>query len=553
MGHWGVFKGIVCAAICLVWLGPSWAQIGPDSGAPVGRAPAGSAAQPGDQKAELKTGEKLALQQQAIADKFKRLEEVLLRMAELTSSTDPRRASLLRRVVAQSKDRLIGAQFDRLVELIQKDQLAPAIAGQEELDRDLRALLELLLSENRAKQLESEKARLREFLKRLSEIIKQQKGIQGQTGGTGEPKRLAADQARLADRTGQLAKDVKANQSQKDATAGQVPPEGKQPEKTATPGKSGDADGKPKPSDKPSSQGKGQAKSQKDGQQGQGQGDAQEQSQTPSKQAPAHQRLEAAQQRMREAQKRLEQAQRKQAIDEQEEAIRQLEQARADLQRILRQLREEEMERTLAALEARVLKMLQMQRAVYDATVRLEKMSQSQGKENLEIESGRLSSKEAQIVLEADKAMLLLREDGTAVAFPEALGQAKADMQQVVDRLARTNVDQITQGIEQDIISALEEMLQALQQARKDLEDRRQRPPPSEGQPRDPPLVDVLAELKMIRTLQVRVRTRTARYSKLVEGEQARNAELIEALRQLAERQRQIHRITRDLEMGKNR
>ena len=66
-------------------------------------------------------------------------------------------------------------------------------------------------------------------------------------------------------------------------------------------------------------------------------------------------------------------------------------------------------------------------------------------------------------------------------------------------------------------------------------------------------MVDVLAELKMIRALEVRVRSRTDRYSKLVEGEQARQPELLDSLRKLAERQLQIYRITRDLEQGKNR
>ena len=38
----------------------------------------------------------------------------------------------------------------------------------------------------------------------------------------------------------------------------------------------------------------------------------------------------------------------------------------------------------------------------------------------------------------------------------------------------------------------------------------------------------------------------------MIEGEQADNAELVEALRRLAERQERIHRVTRDLQMGKN-
>src|SRR5262245_50299277 len=43
----------------------------------------------------------LATRQSQVADRFKELERLLLRMAELTAPTDPRRAALLRRAVAQ--------------------------------------------------------------------------------------------------------------------------------------------------------------------------------------------------------------------------------------------------------------------------------------------------------------------------------------------------------------------------------------------------------------------------------------------------------------------
>ncbi len=580
------------AAVAFLLPAFAWAQVDGDDSPPSAAPAADAAASKAAEKSNLGPGDTLAMEQQRIADQFKHVEEVLLRMAELVAPTDPRRAALLRKAVAQSKERLIAVQFDTLVGLIKKDQLSRTIANQQDLDRDLRALLELLLSENRAKQIESEKARIRQYIKRLNELIKQQKSVQGQTGGAEDPKRLAGDQGRLADKTGRLAKDVKSDEEQNQAAAGREgagkgkPKEGGQPKpgnEGRSPPKPEQAQaGQPKPGAKPSSekskegqgegkgsekqppgkpspgQGKPQEKPQSQGQEpgqpgGQSQGDAQGQSSPQGQQNPARKRLEAAEQRMREARQKLEEAQRKGALDKQEEAIRELEQAKSHLEEILRQLREEEMERTLAMLETRFLKMLQMQRAVQEGTQRLDKVPQARRDHNHEIESGRLSSRESEIVLEADKAMMLLRDDGTAVAFPEALAQVRQDMQQVVDRLARAKVDPITQGIEQDIITALEEMLQALQQARKNLEDKKQSPPPSQGQSQDPPLVDVLAELRMIRSLQVRVRTRTERYSKLIEADQAQNAELIESLRVLAERERQIHRITRDLDTGKNR
>ena len=143
---------------------------------------------------------------------------------------------------------------------------------------------------------------------------------------------------------------------------------------------------------------------------------------------------------MREAEEKLEEAQRQGAAEKQEEAIRELEQAKAELEEILRQLREEEIARVLAMLEARFRKMLQIQQEVYEGTVRLDKVPAAERTHNHEIESSRLSGKETQIVVEADKALLLLREDGTAAAFPEAVDQMRDDMQQVVERLAQAKV-----------------------------------------------------------------------------------------------------------------
>ena len=148
---------------------------------------------------------------------------------------------------------------------------------------------------------------------------------------------------------------------------------------------------------------------------------------------------------------------------------------------------------------------------------------------------------------------MLLRDDGTAVAFLEAAGQMRDDMQQLVEHLAQAKVGRITQNIEENVLAALKEMIEALKKAQKDRDNKK--PPagqPPAGQPQDPPLVNVLAELKMIRALQMRVNTRTARYAKMIEGEQADNTDLVEALRRLAEHEQRIHRVTHDLQTGKN-
>jgi len=258
---------------------------------------------------------------------------------------------------------------------------------------------------------------------------------------------------------------------------------------------------------------------------------------------------------MREAEERLRKAQREGAIQEQEKALEELRQAKKELEEILRQLREEEIRRLLAVLEARFKKMLQMQREVYEGTVQLDQVPEWERTYTHEIQSSRLSSKELEIVLEADKALALLKEDGTAVAFIEATTQVREDMQQVADRLAQFKVNQITQQIELDIIAALEEMIEALQRAQKEHQQQQQGNQGQQGgQQQDPALVDLIAELKMIKAMQLRVNNRTERYRRLVNSDQSTEIpELQAALKKLAEQEQRIHKITRDIETGRNR
>ena len=116
---------------------------------------------------------------------------------------------------------------------------------------------------------------------------------------------------------------------------------------------------------------------------------------------------------MREARKQLEKAEREQAIQRQQEAQAELRKAIAELEEILRQLREEEVERTLAMLEARLSKMLEMQMIVYEGTKQIDKTPADQRTRGDEIEAGKLSASERKILNEADRALTLLKEEAT--------------------------------------------------------------------------------------------------------------------------------------------
>ena len=123
----------------------------------------------------------------------------------------------------------------------------------------------------------------------------------------------------------------------------------------------------------------------------------------------------------------------------------------------------------------------------------------------------------------------------------------------VARRLERADVGEITQNIEADIVESLKEILEAMQKELEKLKDQKQQQQQQQQQEKKPPpLVNKLAELKMLRSLQYRVNRRTKQMGRLVEGEQALDADVVGQLRLLSERQAKVQKATHDLATGKN-
>ncbi|MCA9219337.1 MAG: hypothetical protein KDA71_03355, partial [Planctomycetales bacterium] len=630
--------------------------------------------------AEPKVADELAYQQGVVADKFDKLEKELFRLAELEGPTNPQRAALSKQATQLSKENFTLKEMNKVVLLLNREDLKNATTSQEVLVKDLRALLELLVSENRTDRIKSERERIQEYIKELVRLQRLQAANRGRTEGGADADQLAKNQGQIADRTGNLeqkiGEDEAANQpgsgeagegESKGDSDGKSDSESEGESKSDSEGKSkgdseskskGDSEGKSKGESEgdSKSESEGDSKSDSEGKskgdseskskgdsegksKGESEGDSKSESEGDSKgdsegkskgdsegkskgdkegdskgesegdtkgdsegdskgdsegkskgdkqggqsqgqsqgggggesesesgesgeqqeQNPARQRIQEAQQKMQEAKQRLEEAKRKESVEAQREAEQKLREAIAELERILRQLREEEIERMLALLESRFTKMLQMQLKVYEDTKRLGAIPETDRDRTVEQRAANLAFDERKIVIEADKALTLLLEEGSSIAFPEAVEQMREDMEQVAERLADVKVDRITQGIEEDIIRALEEMIEALQKAQQDQENRQQQQQQQQqGQPQDQPLVDQIAELKMIRALQLRVNTRTQRYARLLDDSddevgQATDNDLQEAIRKLAEREDDIRRITRDIVLGKNK
>src|SRR5205807_3809968 len=87
----------------------------------------------------------------------------------------------------------------------------------------------------------------------------------------------------------------------------------------------------------------------------------------------AKKQIQEGQQKQQQAEEDIQQTKNEKAVEDQQKAIEKLEAAKKELERLLRQLREEEIERVLAQLQQRCEKMLAMQQMVLAGTERVDK------------------------------------------------------------------------------------------------------------------------------------------------------------------------------------
>ncbi len=621
----------------------------------------------------------LTTEQQQVAGRYKKLEELLLRSAELESAENPARSALLQQAAQLGKQSQLADVLARAASRLDKKQYSQALEDQRTSRENLKRLLELLQSENRGERVREQRDQVRRWIEETDRLLRMQKSLSGRTEGGQEMQQAAGDQNKLSNKAKDIAKELGGNEESKEPKApkdpkaqensdakgdgdSKEPNDGNSGEKSAESSdkrdgdpsnedsskkdstKEGDAkeddqnqkgddaksdkpnsdgeksqDGKPttepqdgkadgkeagktednKPKDgskgednkngqspeKPKSEnadgkpsesspgepsepsesesGEPQKGSQGQPQQGKSGKSQQQESGNPQPEPKdpterARKRIEQAQKKMEEAKKALDEAERKGAVEKQREAEAELRSAIEALEEILRQLREEEIERSLASLETRLRRMLEMQNKVLEETLRLQEITGDQASRQVEIRAGNLAGQERKILEEGRRAFLLLREEGSSTAFPEAMEQVNTDIGNVVDRLAKADIGKLTTTVEQEIVSSLEEMVSALVQVQKDQKEKKQKQQqgqPQQGEPGEQPLVDKLAELRLIRTLQVRINNRTTSLSQMLADPadvvgQAKEADILKEVKGLADRQSSIQQVTREIVIG---
>ncbi len=272
--------------------------------------------------------------------------------------------------------------------------------------------------------------------------------------------------------------------------------------------------------------------------------------------APGRKEIQEAVPHQGDASKKIEDDKRADAGKAQDKAIDALEKAMKKLEDRLKQLREEEIKKLLANVEARCQKMLAMQIDVYENTKGIDAARIKNGGEMTNVErqkSGQQSDKEGEIVAEAERCMKLLESEGSAVAFAKVLEEVRQDMIAIQRRLNSSVVDKDTQSIEENVIAMLKEMVEALKKQQQEMS----KDPPKPGQPgqQKPPnqkLINLIAELKLIRSLQSQVNMRTKMYGDKEKAEQSKDANVQLELRQLSARQAKLQEMIDKIASGEN-
>jgi hypothetical protein len=239
--------------------------------------------------------------------------------------------------------------------------------------------------------------------------------------------------------------------------------------------------------------------------------------------SPGQQGVEGAKKAMQRASRNLRGKSAKGANSDQKEALERLEKAREELEEALRQLREEEQLMLLEALERRLGRMLQKQTKLFKETLSLNnRLKDVSGKPPRAIvDKGRqLGDGETELAVDAEKVLEILREEGTTVVIPDVVDDMKQDLDGLAQRLTKLQCGAYTQQVQRDIMETLRELIEVIKEELNRKQGGKQQGG-GDGQEgdQDDNLLPTSAELKMLKSLQVRVNRRTSNYDRLREKE----------------------------------
>jgi len=428
----------------------------------------------------------LHVRQQSIQDRWQRLESRMLRLSRQLAETEPEQVERLHEALDRAGEKGVRRRVEELITLLRSGRLSDAEREQQALLTDLEALLELLTSTTNELDLRrAERQRLEGFKRTIRRLMDEQ---------TEDLHRLrqSAERDDAGNATDESLRELERLQRQTQEKASKLQDE-------------------MRPRDEPSPP------------------------------TPGIQPVGRAVESMRDAGDRIGERQFDEAQERQQKALEELQSALNELDDALRQVRREELEETLTALEIRFRRMLERERGIREEVAALHEKGTDRWAHAEQRQLGQLTEAQLQVADDCDTTLRILLDEGTTVIMPELVRQLAGDMRAVADALDRGDVSESVRGLLDDIIELLEEIVGAIQ-AKRDADTRATEqgdPRAAQGGPQS--LLPGSAELKLLRSAQLRINARTAALDEAGAREQAerlaaRQRRLSELARQMSER-----------------
>lgn len=437
----------------------------------------------------------LADRQREVLSRVQRLESTMLKLTKLLAEGEPEKAERMKDALDLAGKRQIKGRVEALVQLLQREKLGDADTQQSALIKDLEALLQTLT--NPANELDARRAE-REKLEALKRSIRTLMDEQTQhlyrTQQVEKRRQEAEAAGKSAAETGEMLDKLEEMQRQTERKTAELQREML-----------------PKPDE-----------------------------QKPTR--PGADQMREASEQMREAADKMGQDKPADAKKSEQQALEKLQQALDELDDALRQVRKEEMDETLSAIETRLRDLLAREKMVRETIRPLESKATADFSRAEQAQIVEATTNQKKVAEDCAQVLRIVVDEGTTVIVPELLKQLSADMAFASERLDHSQADGVTARLLDDIITQLEEILAAVEKRREQNREEENQPQPDQPQPDQgpKPLLPTSAELKLLRSAQVRINERMPATQDAAEAQPAPTPGAAAEMQRLSTRQTQL-------------
>ncbi len=261
----------------------------------------------------------------------------------------------------------------------------------------------------------------------------------------------------------------------------------------------------------------------------------------------ARRELDQAHEAMTKAADSLEQDQPGAAAAEQADALEHLKQTQRDLDEALERDRQEDRAKMMQDLTRRFQEMLAEQQDINQASAAFQMRTPQHLPRSEQLHLANLSTRQRSLSEQADQCHNTLHREDATVVLPYLAGQLAEDMRNLAGRLAKFDVGPLTQTIQKEVVETLQQLLDSTAQMAESGESAEESTGRDADEPPDKSLMPSSSELKLLRSIQLRIIARMATIEAAAEDHPQGSRSPNPALESIATRQTECARLAQEL------